>query len=300
VTARERRRAPSPRDIAAEITERIIAALEAGAVPWRQPWRSRGHRNAVSGRPYRGLNLLLLGLVAWQRQYADARWLTFRQALQCGGSVRRGERGIPVAFWKEIERRDVDTAEVVDRFPVLRRYTVFHVSQCDQLDLRDPDAGEPFEPLERAEAVVAGYEGGPPVFSDADAAYYDPRADEVHLPPREAFRSAEGYYATLFHELGHSTGNVKRLNREGYDSAPAFGSEVYSKEELVAELGAAILCHEVGIDGSRLDQSAAYVQSWLHALRDDRRLVVVAAGQGQRAADWILGNRTAQPDAGGA
>ena len=148
-----------------------------------------------------------------------------------------------------------------------------------------------------AEAIAAGYHDGPPVICDAESAYYVPSRDEVHLPPRESFRDVHGYYATLFHELAHSTGHPRRLNREGHQSAARFGSESYSREELVAEFAAAFLGQEAGIDPSRAEQSAAYIASWLRALRDDRRLAVVAAGQAQRAADHILGHDAAtSPD----
>jgi len=272
----------------AEVTARITAALEAGTVPWRHPWLARGHRNAISNRPYRGINLLLLGLLALQQGYTDPRWLTYRQAASLGGHVRRGERGTGIVLWKPIERRDAVDGEVIDTFPLMRFYTVFNASQCDGVELPEAEAATEFDPVVRAEAVVAGYTGGPPVLHDAEAAYYVPSKDEVHLPSRTAFRDADGYYATLFHEAIHSTGHPTRLNRDGYQTAAVFGSPVYAREELVAEFGSAFLCHEAGIDASRLDQSAAYIASWLKALQDDRRLAVVAAGLAQRAVDRIL------------
>lgn len=289
-----RKRPTERRDPYAEVTARIIAALERGTVPWRHPWRSRGLRNAVSNRPYRGINLLVLGITALEHGYDDPRWLTYRQAEGLGGHVRRGQRGTQVVLWKWLERRDEEEGEASERVPLMRLYTVFNVAQCDDLTLADPDAGDDFDPIQRAEAIVSGYAGGPAVSHDADAAYYVPSRDEVHLPSRPAFRDADGYYATLFHELAHSTGHSSRLNREGYQTAVAFGSPIYSREELVAEFAAAFLCHEAGIDASRLDQSAAYIASWLKALQHDHRLAVVAAGQGQRAADHILG-RTPEP-----
>jgi len=279
------------------VSERIIAALEQGTVPWRQPWLTRGHRNALSSRPYRGINLLVLAISAIQRECRDARWLTFRQAASKGGHVRRGERGTPVVFWRWIERRDDLTDESAERYPLLRVYTVFNVAQCDGLELPPVD-GVAFDPIERAEAIVAGYAGGPALHHDGDCAWYSPAEDAVHLPPPTAFRDAGGYYATLFHELAHSTGHATRLNRPNFhaDVAP-FGSENYSREELLAEFAAAFLCADAGIDASRLDQSAAYVASWLRALQDDRRLAVLAASQAQRAADHILG-RTADEHLG--
>ena len=302
MTAHTRRKpVAARRDPYAEVTARIIAALERGTVPWRHPWRARGLRNAVSHRPYRGINLLVLSLTSMEAGYDDARWLTYRQAEQLGGHVRRGQHGTRVVFWKwparEEEREDgPDDERRGDAFPLMRLYTLFNVAQCEGLALPDAEAGEEFDTQERAEAIVAGYPDGPDVLHDAEAAYYVPSRDEVHLPPRGAFRDADGYYATLFHELAHSTGHRSRLDREGYQESAPFGSPVYSREELVAEFAAAFLCQEAGIDASRLDQSAAYIASWLRALQDDRRLAVAAAGQAQRAVDHILG-RDPQPAA---
>ena len=272
------------------VTARITAALERGTVPWRAPWRARGHRNALSGRPYRGINLLMLGLTALEQDFDDARWLTYRQAASRGGHVRRGERGTRVVLWKWIEREEPGDEELARRYPLLRLFTLFNVEQCDGLELTPPGNGESFDPIEQAEAIVSGYADGPPVFHDATTAYYVPSRDEVHLPPRGSFHDGDGYYATVFHELGHSTGHPSRLGRAGYEAGvAAFGSETYSREELVAEFAAAFLSHEAGIDSSRLEQSAAYIASWLRALQGDPRMVIVAAGQGQRAADHILG-----------
>ena len=281
----------------AEITGRITRALERGTVPWRTPWRARGHRNARSNRPYRGINTLVLQMAALERGWSDPRWLTYRQAEQAGGHVLRGEHGTRVVLWKWIEKRSAEDPEQVERFPLLRLYSVFNVAQCEGVRL--PDRGKSCcpDPLERAEAVIAGYRDGPEIRHGAESAYYVPERDEVHLPERSQFTDAHGYYATLFHELAHSTGHPKRLGREGYRTAARFGSERYSQEELVAEFAAAFLGSEAGIDPSRVEQSAAYIASWLRVLDDDRRLVVVAAAQGQRAADHILGR---EPEAGDA
>ncbi len=273
-----------------EITDRIIAALERGTVPWRTPWRARGHRNARTDRPYRGINTLVLQMAALERGWNDPRWLTYRQAQAAGGHVRRGEHGTRVVLWKWIEKQDSPDPERPEHYPLLRLFTVFNVRQCRGLKLPPlAGGGDGPEPLERAEAIAGGYAGGPTVHHDAGGAYYLPAKDEVHLPPRDAFGDAHGYYATLFHELAHSTGHPGRLAREGYETAARFGSERYSQEELVAEFAAAFLGSEAGIDPSRVEQSASYIASWLKALEDDRRLAVVAAGQAQRAADHVLG-----------
>ena len=277
------------RDAYGEITDRIIAALERGTVPWRTPWRARGHRNARTHRPYRGINTVVLQMAALERGWSDPRWLTYRQARAGGGHVRRGEQGTRVVLWKWIEKKDSPDPERPEHYPLLRLFTVFNVAQCEGVRLPVRKAQDCCDPLERAEAVIAGYANGPSIHEDAESAYYVPERDEVHLPPRDVFGDAHGYYATLFHELAHSTGHPKRLGREGYRTAARFGSERYSQEELVAEFAAAFLGSEAGIDPSRVEQSASYIASWLKVLEDDRRLAVVAAAQAQRAADHVLG-----------
>ncbi len=284
------------RDAYGEITGRIIAALERGTVPWRTPWRARGHRNARTDRPYRGINTVVLQLAALERGWNDPRWLTYRQARAAGGHVRRGEHGTRVVLWKWIEKKDSPDPERPEHYPLLRLFTVFNVGQCEGVRLpARKEAGDCFDPLERAEAVIAGYANGPSIHEGAESAYYVPERDEVHLPPRDAFADAHGYYATLFHELAHSTGHPRRLGREGYRTAARFGSERYSQEELVAEFAAAFLGSEAGIDPSRVEQSASYIASWLKTLEDDRRLAVVAAAQAQRAADHVLGRVPGAP-----
>ncbi len=298
MTASRSRRPGTGRDAYQAVTDRIVAALERGTVPWRTPWGG-GHRNALSGRPYRGVNLLVLSAAASERGFAHPRWLTYRQAERLGGHVRRGEQGTQVVLWKWVERRASGDDESPERYPLLRLFTLFNVAQCDELRLAASEVSATPPPLERAEAIVCGYHGGPQISFDADGAYYQPLDDEVHLPPRSSFPDSHGFYATLLHELAHSTGHPSRLNRESYQQAAPFGSERYSREELVAEFAAAFLGAQAEIDPSRLEQSAAYISSWLEALRDDRRLVVVAAGQAQRAADHILGFDPLAADAPG-
>lgn len=251
-----RRAGRAPRNPYGELTDRIIAALKRGTVPWRQPWRAHGLRNALSNRPYRGINLLMLGLAGAEQGYDDPRWLTYRQAEQRGGHVRQGERGTRIALWKRIQRESKETGRV-ERFPLMRLYTVFNVAQCEKLALSEPATTAVFDPIHRAEALVADYVGGPPIVVNSDAACYLQSPDEVHVPPRSAFRDMDGYHGALFHELVHSTGHPSRLNREGFEAPIPFGSPNYSREELVAEFGAAFLCHEAGIDGSGPEQSAA-------------------------------------------
>ena len=275
------------------IADRIIEALDQGQVPWRKPWSLKPgmHPQSLTGRPYRGINALVLGL----SPFADPRWLTYRKAVELGGHVRRGQKSTPVVLWKPFEREveNDDGKTEVKTFWLLRYYSVFNVEQCDGLELAAIETPKPFDPIAAAENIIADMPNRPPMSHDGgNQAYYVPALDSVHLPPRAAFDEAGEYYSTVFHELGHSTGHRTRLGRHGLETGIApFGSATYSKEELAAEFAAAFLCNEAGIE-STIDNSAAYVQGWAKKLRTDKRLVVTAASQGQRAADYVLGSPT--------
>jgi antirestriction protein ArdC len=272
------------------VTEQLVKLLESGLVPWRKPWVSAGvPRNAVSKRSYRGINSFLLGLTP----YSDPRWLTFKQAKELGGNVKRGESSTVVVFWKLFDVVDEETQEK-KRIPLLRYYRVFNVEQCEGLKLQPLEREESLGKAERlaeCERVVSDMPQAPALFDNGgDRAYYNPRADSVHMPRVEQFKSTEGYYSTLFHELTHSTGHESRLNRPGITQIAAFGDAVYSREELVAEFGASFLCNLLGISSDgQLEQSASYIKGWLSALKNDKKLAVVAAAQAQKAADFILG-----------
>lgn len=268
----------SPTDVYGAVTERILAALEEGVVPWKKPWVGGGPINVRSGRPYRGINVFLLGLSV----YADPRWGTYKAVQEVGGQVRKGEHGTQVILWKPVTKRAKKDGEVDETYRLLRSYKVFNAEQCDNL----PEFQTEFdnEPIERAQAIVDGYEAGPGILLGGGRASYSPAKDLVRCPELGQFRTAEGFYGTLYHELVHSTGHEKRLAR----IEPAlFGTDPYAREELVAEMGAAMLCGIAGIDNE--DESASYVGGWLKALQNDRKLVVTAAAAAQKAADLILG-----------
>jgi antirestriction protein ArdC len=282
------------------VTERIIAAIEAGVVPWAKPWRTLagfGPTSVSTGRPYKGVNVMILGATAMVRGYTSPYWLTFNQARSREGSVRKGEKSTPIVFWKWIEKKDA-AGDVIERYGFLRYFSVFNVEQtegCENLP-EPPEAPEEFDPIEAAELVCASMPQAPQVkHSPKPSAYYSPLLDYVHLPLRAAFTSAESYYATRFHELVHATGHSTRLNRPGIETVSPFGSEDYSREELVAEMGAAFVCGEVGIE-PRVDAHAAYVAGWLKALKNDTKLVVQAASQAAKAADWILDRKEEEDD----
>lgn len=277
-------------DAYAAVTARVLEALERGTAPWRKPWQeiSGSPANALTGRPYRGVNVVLLGLAP----YADHRWLTFRQALELGGNVRKGERSTEVTFWKPLDVPATENEDERRRVPLLRSYRVFNAEQCEGLRLPPVDAdlwARRHRRIERAETVLRHMPDPPEVREGGSRAWYAPAEDLVAVPPLCAFETADAFYATLWHELGHATGHPRRLGRPGVSESAAFGSADYSREELVAELASAFVCAAVGLDNSLAENSAAYVAGWLRALGEDHRAVVVAAGQAQRAADWIFG-----------
>jgi antirestriction protein ArdC len=285
-------------DVYQVITDRIVGLLEHGVIPWQRPWNGGEllPRNLTSRKPYRGVNVFLLLAMSYESPF----WLTYRQAQELGGNVRQGERACPVVFWKWL---DVDEcADARKRLPLLRYYSVFNVAQCegipeDRIPALNRDRRE-HNAIEEAERIVAAMPKRPAIQHKWPRAFYSPDADFVGIPEPTLFRSAEDYYSVLFHELTHATGHESRLNRKGVSGSDglwsAFGSQSYSKEELVAEMGAAFLCGQAGIVERTIENSAAYVQSWLTRLRQDARLVVQAAAQAQKAADYILGRQFAE------
>ena len=289
-------------DIYSLVTEKIINLLESGVVPWRRPWTSTGlPHNLVSKKPYRGVNFFLLSA----SKYVSPFWLTMRQANELGGHVRKGEESTAVVFWKidDVKQSsegldNEETGKTRRRF-LLRFYRVWNVEQCELLEkalekLPRVETHE-YDPIEAVERIVAAMPNAPTIEHAGSKAFYRSITDRITMPPRKLFISPEEYSATLLHELTHSVGHEKRLARESITEAAAFGSAVYSKEELIAEMGGAYLCAEAGISNAVIANQAAYVAGWLTKLRDERKLLVHAAAQAQRACDYIL-NRTSCPE----
>ena len=280
-----------PIDVYARVTDHILESLARGTVPWRKPWsggESGLPKNLASKRPYRGVNVFLLGCMPYSSPY----WLTFKQAKEFGGHVRRGEKSSVVVFWKWIEKEKPESGEM-DRFPLLRYYNVFNAEQCElpagAVPVPPSDSGAVFEPIAACERIVAEMPARPAIRYAGSVACYRPADDTVCMPERERFDGPEPCYSTLFHELVHSTGHPSRLNRATLTDAAPFGSRTYGKEELIAEMGAAFLCGFSGIENGTIENSAAYIAGWLRTIREDKRLVVHAAAAAQRAADFILG-----------
>lgn len=276
------------------VTDTIIQALERGVVPWRKPWDTANPFpvNAVSGKAYRGVNVFLLGLTP----FTDHRWLTMKQANERGGRIRKGEKSSTAIFWKlwDTENPDQETGELRKlSVPLLRHYRVFNAEQCEGLDLPEVHRPQerPHERIERAEIIVREMKNPPTIQECGSSAWYNPSKDLVQIPAIGKFKSPDLYYGTLFHELGHSSGHVTRLNRIGVMEHIRFGSGEYSQEELVAELTSAFCSATAGLDTSLIEDSASYIQGWLSVLKGDEKALVIAAAQAQKAADWIVCQR---------
>lgn len=273
----------SKRDVYQEVTDSIIAQLESGTAPWTCPWNKGGAgrlpENFVSRQQYHGINTLLLWCEADQRGYSSNKWLTYKQAQEKGGQVRKGEKGNLVVFYKTLEKEREDGE--IDRIPMMRHYHVFNVDQIDGIE--DPQAAPEITPrtwsdCHDIEAVVPVQ-----VRHDGARAYYSTSGDYIQMPEKDRFSDAASYYATLLHESTHATGHATRLDRQ---YGKRFGDSAYAREELVAEMGAAFLCATFGIQGNL--QHAEYIDAWLKVLKADKKAVFTAAAAAQRAADYIM------------
>jgi antirestriction protein ArdC len=286
------------RDPYAEVTARIVAELAAGAAPWVKPWSATPGANtpcnAVTNRPYSGCNVVLL----WMAQaagYRTPRFLTFQQALELGGHVRKGERGTKVHFVKQLQVRDdgADGDAATRLFPMMREYTVFNIDQCEGL----PDSVTMGKPMrvrnpDTRDALADEFlrSTGADVREGHGEAYYVPSQDFISMPAFESFEGADRFYGIAFHELTHWTGHKSRLDR---DLKNRFGSRSYAAEELIAELGAALLCAEFGFD--RDLQHPGYIANWIDLLKADKRAFFTACSQASKAADYLRGLALAEP-----
>ena len=278
-------------DVYSIVTDRIIQALEIGVVPWQKPWVGTGAAiNYVSRKPYKGVNTLLLD--------KPGEYLTFKQCESLGGKVKKGEKSNMIVFFTFSERKETgsDGEDKIISFPVLKYYNVFHISQCEGIESKLEPPSPNANPLTEGETIIDGYVSKSGVKFEptkgSDRAFYRPAEDRVVVPDISQYKILEEYYSTAFHELTHSTGHSSRLKRFGEknDGVAAFGDEVYSKEELIAEIGSSMLMSIAGIERPETFQnSASYLQSWLNVLKGDKRLIVTAANAAQKAVDLILG-----------
>jgi antirestriction protein ArdC len=276
-------------DVYSIVTERIITQLQSGTVAWRKPWASKPPANLISQKDYRGINQFLLGGMGFASQY----WLTFNQASKLGGRVKAGAKSSPVVFWKIGEEREYvrkDGTSKTGKSILLRYSNVFNLEQtegiAEKLGLDKQPARVP--DIAACERIVKDMPQAP-ALEQSGAAWYRPSTDTVGMPARALFNSPEGFYATYFHELTHSTGHASRLARPGIMEKHYFGDSDYSREELVAEMSAAMLCAVTGIAPAVLDNSVAYIQNWIRVLKGDSKLLVQAASAAAKSADWIQG-----------
>jgi len=275
----------SNKDVYQEITDQIISALEAGTAPWVKPWASCGSpRNAITGRKYSGINTILLAMTP----YASSLWLTFKQAKDVGGNVRKGEHGTRIVFFKPFKVKDVNASSdgdsVEKTIPLLRTFTVFNASQLENLPEKYSVQVEPvldqFADNAEAERLLAQAS----IEHGSNSACFIPSIDKVHLPDKLMFKSIPDYYATALHELTHWTGHKTRLAR---DFSGRFGDGAYAFEELIAELGAAFSCAHCGIDGQL--QHASYIASWIKVLKGDKKAIFTASSAARKATEYLIG-----------
>lgn len=297
--------------ITKRITDIVVGMLDKGVVPWHKPWKggaANAPRSVSTNKYYRGSNAMLLGAAG----YSSPWWLTFGQARKLGGKVRKGEKSLPVHYWKFNAEYDCricggsgtdeaggescpvceGTGKYTPKYPQLFSFNVFNVTQCDGLPDEYYEAIEPgneFNPIEECEKICDGYQNAPGIYHDSTGAYYTPLTDDIHLPAPEQFETPSEYYSTRFHEMVHSTGHKSRLQREGITNNDGFGNHEYSKEELVAEMGATFLRGLAGANGDKvMNNSAAYIAHWKQKLQKNTNWIVWASSRAAKATDWIL------------
>lgn len=284
-------------DVYTRVTERIVADLEKGIRAWLKPWHAEHAAGKITrplrhnGTPYRGVNVLLLWGEAVAKGYAAPLWMTYKQAQELGAHVRKGERGALVVYANSITKTETgENGEDIEReIPFMKGYTVFNVEQIDGLP--EHYYAKPENPLPLSERIAAAdafmTATGASIGHGGSRAYYAPGPDTIQLPPFEAFKDSESYYATALHELTHWTKHKSRLDRDF--SAKRFGDHGYAREELVAELGAAFLCADLGITPEPREDHADYIGHWLSVLKEDKRAIFSAAAHAQRASDYLHG-----------
>lgn len=274
------------------VTERIIEQLENGVIPWQKPWTGTksGAYNRVSRKPYSILNQMLL--------QHSGEYATFKQWNEAGGHIGKFEKSEIVTFWKIqlIEEEEEDGTKVKKQIPMLRYYHVFHISQVDGVEPKEKIELQELEPIEEAERVKREYmdrEHLKIYEKITDKAFYTPTFDYIEIPCKEQYKNVEEFYSTLFHEMVHSTGYYKRLNRLESGASAGFGSETYSKEELTAEIGSAMILNRLGIETDRtFSNSTAYIQNWLQVLRNDNKFIISASSKSEKAVKYIFNENT--------
>ena len=280
------------------ITNKIIEKLNQGVIPWQKHWKGTGlPKNLITKKLYRGINAFMLHMQGYGLPY----WLTFRQVKELKGCVKQGEKATPIIYWNWHKAVIHELEEEIEKLtPFLRYYNVFNIEQCEGLNIEIPEENKSnFNPISECEKVVRELPN-PPIIKHGEAqAYYAPTTDVINMPRPSLFKNEQEYYCALYHEIIHSTGHQKRLNRKAVAELDSFklnARKEYSKDELIAEIGASFLYGYTGIENETIDNSASYIQNWLEKLDNDKKLIIIAAAQAQRAVDYVLNRKETQND----
>lgn len=265
-----------------KITDRIIDCLSKGTVPWHQPWAGgQPARNYITKHQYSGINRITTNMLGYNSPY----FLTYGQLKSLKGFVKKGEHGTPILFFNIKRKEEADDS--TDKKVIINYFNVFNLEQTSLPDERNTTKVIDFNPIDKAEQIIASYQRPPQIVHERQQAFYQPTNDTINMPAKNSFISPAHYYGTIFHELSHSTGSHSRLNRIGITDPIKFGSHGYSFEELIAEIGSSFLMNTAGLD--LVEQNAAYIASWLKVLKSEPKMVVMAAAEAQKAVNHILG-----------
>jgi len=277
--------------IAEIVTSKIIAELEKGNCIWLKSWKNNPISHQTK-KPYTGINHWILNLQSMEKEYKDNLWLTYKQATRLKGNVKKGEHGTPIIFFQMVEYKDKDNAEKIKSIPLLRYFNVFNISQTENITVPDWFDNKENNQIMEAESIYNNMQNKPELKHGGEKSAYYPTDDYIQIPDITKFKNSNAYYATLYHEMIHATGNEKRLNR---NIKNIFGDQEYSKEELTAEMGSSILNHHAGINTEELlKNNAGYIQSWLKILKDDKSLIIKASSQAEKAVKYILNENQEQ------
>lgn len=287
-------------DIYERVTNIVLEQLEKGTITWRKGWKDTGRpANYITKKQYNGFNAFLLSSLGYSSPY----FLTFNQCQQQGGKIKAGAKSVPIVYfdfipskWEKVTTKDKTTGEEITKpkmVAMLKYYNVFNITQTTLPVPKTEGVKDTFNPIQEAEKIVQGYKTIPKLTHEGSRAYYSPLVDVVNMPDKMSFESESNYYSVLFHELTHSTGAQKRLNRSTVTDGHRFGSHEYSKEELIAEMGASFMASIAGIEQATLSNSVAYIQGWLKALRNDKKMLVMAGAQAQKAVNYITNYQVA-------
>lgn len=267
-----------------KITNQIIEAIESGNLKWMKSWSGGLPSSFVSKKSYRGVNAFMCQLHRFRNDFNSTKFLTFNQVKALGGHVKKDAKSIPIIYYMMREvKEEVDGEMVTKTFPMMKSYNVFNI---EQTTIKDTEKVKDFNNITECDKIIKGYKNKPKF--NIGSPSYNPKTDIINMPNKNDFNSEEEYYSTTFHEMVHSTGHETRLNREGIIGTIAFGSEIYSQEELIAELGSCFLCGHARIEKSTINNSSAYIQSWLKNLKSDKRFIFRAMTKAQKSIDLII------------